>query len=369
LKKEKQDKKVIFAGRYNDSEILSGPEKVANRIFHEYSKNNKTIFIQYFFDGRKYSIFKKLFGKEIKSIDANSLILTLGLFRIFLELIKIRPHIIHLITFERYCVTLYLFKIFTKTRIIYNEHGIVTYENYELKNLPFFYRIKDKFCEKLFLKYSNIIIFPSFQSVEIAKKYFRLKSDLIRVLPNGCDTEFAGIKRCNGDPINIAIESDKISLEQTDEFLKNTFDKIKTNTNLFVIGNSGKLDFNNNEYINLIYIDKMNKKTFQDFLGKMCLFLSVNKYDTFSISTLEAMCTGAIPIVTEETGISAYIRNGVNGFTVPFGDSDRLSEIINTISTSKRLSQDISKRAREIINELSWENVYKQYLDLYNSME
>ena len=56
--------KVIFIGTYNESEILSGPEKVCKRVFEEYSKIDDTIFIQYFQDGRKYSYFKKLFGYE-----------------------------------------------------------------------------------------------------------------------------------------------------------------------------------------------------------------------------------------------------------------------------------------------------------------
>jgi len=63
--------KIVYIGRYNESEILTGPEKVAKRIFHNMTKiNSNCVFVEYFFDGAKYNIWKKLFGKE-KIADAN----------------------------------------------------------------------------------------------------------------------------------------------------------------------------------------------------------------------------------------------------------------------------------------------------------
>ena len=87
---------VVYIGRYNDTEILSGPEKAAKRIFNEHIKHCEGTFIQYFFDGRKYGIIKKLFGKDFKELN-NSKVYTLGLFRIVPTLIKLKPRIIHFI--------------------------------------------------------------------------------------------------------------------------------------------------------------------------------------------------------------------------------------------------------------------------------
>ena len=124
---EKAD--VVFIGRYIKGEILSGPEKTAKRIFDEHTKQNKSCFIQYFFDGRKYGFVKKLFGKEKETEANNSGVFTLGLISAFTALFRLKPKIIHIITFERFAVIAFLYRFFRKTKIIYNSHGIVAYEN------------------------------------------------------------------------------------------------------------------------------------------------------------------------------------------------------------------------------------------------
>lgn len=63
--------KIFFLGRYNQSEYLSGPEKVAKRIYAESVKDYESVFIEYFFDGREFGFSKKLFGREkIKSVGS-----------------------------------------------------------------------------------------------------------------------------------------------------------------------------------------------------------------------------------------------------------------------------------------------------------
>ena len=70
-------------GRFTEGDILSGPEKTAKRIFTEHSKFSPTTFIQYFFDGRKYGLSKKLWGKDSHLSGRNSAIFTAGVFEIF----------------------------------------------------------------------------------------------------------------------------------------------------------------------------------------------------------------------------------------------------------------------------------------------
>jgi glycosyltransferase involved in cell wall biosynthesis len=190
---EKAD--VVFIGRYNKSEILSGPEKTAKRIYNEHTGNkqtvqNKSCFIQYFYDGRKYGFVKKLFGKEKETEVNNSGVFTLGLFSAFTALFRLKPKIIHIITFERFAVIAFLYRLFRKTKIIYSSHGIVAYENTGLKKYLFLHRFKDKFCEKIFLKYSDRIIFHSENSLDIAEKYFKIDEHKAVILSHGIDGIF-----------------------------------------------------------------------------------------------------------------------------------------------------------------------------------
>jgi hypothetical protein len=150
MKTGKDKMNIVYAGRLSESENLSGPEKTAKRIFTEHSKVNNAYFIQYFFDGNKYSTWKKLFGKEVKNINNTTVVYTLGLFRIFSVLNELKPDIVHIITFERFAAVIVFYRMFHKIKVVYNEHGIVTFGNYIIKKTPAGLRVKDKFCEKLF---------------------------------------------------------------------------------------------------------------------------------------------------------------------------------------------------------------------------
>ncbi|HEY3251488.1 MAG TPA: hypothetical protein VGK25_10265, partial [Ignavibacteria bacterium] len=81
---QKLKNKIVYIGRYNESEILSGPEKTAKRIFDISLQDYDSVFIQYFFDGTKHGAFKKLFGCEKKLFNEGIVIYTSGLLRLFL---------------------------------------------------------------------------------------------------------------------------------------------------------------------------------------------------------------------------------------------------------------------------------------------
>ncbi len=359
---------VLFAGRYNNSENLTGSEKVAKRIFRLHIKEECAIFVQYFFDGNRYNIFKKLFGREIKKLNDSSYVITLGLFRILFFPFRCKPSVIHIITFERFAILLYFYKLFSKARYVFNVHGIVTFGNYELKKLTFYYRLKDKFCEKIFLKFSDIIVFPSPNYTGLAKKYFNFKEDKVRIVPNGCDNEFHEALReeSRGNKLSTAILIDKIGIKDSIEFISNTLKNIGDKLDIFEIGSLDGNKPKNNVLANGKIFERMGTKDFSVFLSGMDIFLSLNRYDTFSISALEAMGAGAIPIVTGDTGLSSYIQNGENGFIVPFGNSDKLEEIILTLYNNAVLRRSVSNKARNIYGKLNWGNIYKYYTAIYN---
>ncbi len=181
--------KIIFLGRYNQSELLTGPEKVAKRIFDGFTKKDKAVFIEYFFDGGRYGISKKLFGNEKVSATENSEILRMGIFPLLSYLFGNKPALIHIITFERFAVVSFLYKLFSKVKIIYTVHGIIIHENRIYKKVSLTYILKDKFCEGVFLNRSDKLIFLSERSVNIAWHYIKFNRKKVEILPNGIDAE------------------------------------------------------------------------------------------------------------------------------------------------------------------------------------
>ena len=94
--------KVIYVGSFERGEILSGPGKVSKRVFEEYSKIDKTLFVCYFQDGKKYSYIKKLFGrKKITSVNGSDVIM-FGIIRMLYEILKLKPKYIHILCFNRF---------------------------------------------------------------------------------------------------------------------------------------------------------------------------------------------------------------------------------------------------------------------------
>ena len=96
--------KIIFAGDYNPDEILTGPEKVAKRVFANLNLQTESAFVEYFTDGTKYSVWQKLFGKEEIQVTDNAKVLRLGLFRTILFVFQFKPKIVHIISYQRFSV-------------------------------------------------------------------------------------------------------------------------------------------------------------------------------------------------------------------------------------------------------------------------
>ncbi len=358
--------KVVFLGKYNVTEYLTGPEKVAKRIFSEYTKSESSVFIEYFFDGRKYGLIKKLFGNEIVLKQGNSTVLRLGVIKVLLYFLKQKPDIIHIITFERFAITAFLYKIFCKVKIVYNIHGVVIHENTKYNKVNRFYYMKDKACEKYFLKYSDRLIFLSEESLKIASSFFVFDKYKAVIFPNGIDEVFHSKGRNNhqtvSDKLRIAFTGNTSRKEKGFEFLKETLFKSGINFELYLAGNkwsSGLKNFTN--------VPLMDTSAFSDFLSDKHIFISASEYEPFSISAAEAMAAGLVPVVTRQTGMSRYIIDGENGFVFDYGDSKKLIEILSGIIINTEGFSLCRSRAKEIYHELNWQKVFNLYLTIYNS--
>jgi glycosyltransferase involved in cell wall biosynthesis len=355
---------IVYIGRYNKSEVLSGPEKVAKRIFEYHSRKNKTCFIQYFFDGSKAGLIKKLFGFDEEVIDGGSKIYTAGLFRVYSILKKLRPDIIHIITFERFAIIAVLYKFFNKVKIVYNEHGVIAYEN-EIKDNGYFYSVKDKFCEKRILNSADKIVFVSEQAMNLTEKYYKIRESKCVILANGIDSVFNkhSTKDFSGK-IKAVIFYPNNLYESGLKFLTDFYKEYKPEFEFYVITDS---DIVLPE--SFFKTKPMHPKELTAFYNDKHIFLALNSYDTFSISTSEAMSCGLIPVVTGETGISRFIENGVNGFSVKYGEKDSLKKVIDDISDlSCEEKKEMSLFVSKIYDELNWENIYGSYNSLYKEI-
>lgn len=361
--------KILFSGRYNTTEILNGPEKVAKRIFGEYSAMDKTVFAEYFFDGNRFSFLKKLFGSETVTEVNKSEVKRFGVLSLFFFLFRYKPSVIHIITFERFALICFLYKFFRKVKIVYNVHGVVTYENNVLKNTGWLYSLKDRICEKIFLKYSDRLIFLSVDSVKLADSMFSIDRNKISMIPNGTDEVFSktgtGKVLNKSEPLRIVFAGDEFRKEKGFDFFTDAVGDIDFETEIYLIGIFKK--FKPGKTGNAVFSirNKMETEKFACFLLDKDIFVSASSYEQFSITAAESMAAGLVPVVTAETGMSSYIKDRHNGFIFSYGVKDGFIEIIRLLNSDRSLLHNISLRSAEIYNELSWTNIISEYIKVY----
>lgn len=367
--------KILFAGRYNEGITFTGPEKVARRIYdacNRDSVNFQVSFVNYFFDGYKYGIFKKLFGKETLNGKNTTTVYRLGLFRILIYAFKFKPDVIHLINYERFPVVFFLYRFFRKVKIIYNVHGIAVYENSINPEATKDLKSKDRFCEKIYFGKSDILIFLSELSKKTADKFYNFDDSKTVIIPNGIDNEFynAGKKRDNISTgiLKVVFIGEINKREKGFSGMIDALNNIEFSIELYAVSNAlpDKMtseEIIKNDKISFHIVSKMDTEKYTEFLSDKNIYISSSIYEQFSIAAVESMAAGLVPVVSADTGMSTFIKNGVNGFV--YKNETELKSVLSNLNSDRKSVRDISERAKLVYEDLNMENIFKKYKDLY----
>ena len=87
-----------------------------------------------------------------------------------------------------------------------------------------------------------------------------------------------------------------------------------------------------------------------------------------SKSVFEAMASGLPVITTNYSG--SIIRNGIDGFVVPAGNSTLIKEKMVELKSNYSLRKQMGEAAKKHVSAYTWEkysdNILKIYRDIYN---
>jgi len=362
--------KIIYLGRYNENEILTGPEKAGKRIFRKCSEINNSVFIEYFFDGKKFGIFKKLFGRE-KVCEVNgSSVIRLGLIALFFELVRQKPDIIHVISFERFALAAFLYRAFFKSKIVYSLHGIAAHENKTYGYASGFENFKDCFAEEIFIKYSDRILLLSDGSRALLEKYYRAGKRKFAYVRNGVDEEFKFSGLRNNDKLKVLFISDITRKEKGFGFLKDSLEESEIKIELDIVDrrNPVKEIVFENKKIECKTYDKMNTRELAGFLNEGDVFVSASEYEPFGFTGAECMSAGLVPVLTSATGASELITDRLNGFVFEYGNRKELNGILKELSENIELKNKISSEASKIYYLLNWDKIFESYKKIYEKI-
>ncbi len=104
-----------------------------------------------------------------------------------------------------------------------------------------------------------------------------------------------------------------------------------------------------------------------NYLQESDIFILPSLNEGMSISLLEAISCGLPCIVTDVGGSGELVID--NGFVVEKGSVEQLRDALIKYKNNKKLIEIHGKKSREIAKKMSWENIIKEYLDLYNKIK
>ena len=350
--------KIALIGRYGEGDIIPGPERVARELYQQFKKNNIDVtFIEYFFTSYSdYSFLKKIFGKKKKGNN----VLRLGILPLIFRLLKERYDVIHFINTQRFQIIIFSLKQFLKAKFVSSFHGFCKNET---KLISVKRSFLDLWIEKLSVTKSDILIFPSKLLLNLFEKEYEINQKHAMV-PNGVEEDFIReqiVPDFSKEYKFVYYNSFDVGLEELlNEFSSNP------NFRLFVIGKGREIENKNN--VDITFINPMDKGSLFNFLSDKQFVIKSSAFDSFSIFVAECMCSGVIPIVSENIGIKDFIENGMNGFVYDSSVPNNLNEIFNDIQTGKYDLNTISANAKKIYEQLNWGKISKQYLSIYKSV-
>ena len=102
---------------------------------------------------------------------------------------------------------------------------------------------------------------------------------------------------------------------------------------------------------NVKLIGYLEHKEMQLFWKRQDIMVSCSEYEGHSISQCEAMAAGAVPILTDVSGVRDDIKNGENGFVTAIGVPEQIADRISDLARNKKLLSELGRKAFETIKE------------------
>lgn len=137
----------------------------------------------------------------------------------------------------------------------------------------------------------------------------------------------------------------------------------------FVILGEGERRKNLEDQIKtLVITDKVRMpgavKDVGTWLNKSMIFVSTSVSEAWGNAICEAMAVG-LPVVSFncDVGPREIIEHERNGFLIPVGDVERLSNYIERLMDDEGLRKEIGEKARRSMREMNIENISKEVLD------
>ncbi len=108
-------------------------------------------------------------------------------------------------------------------------------------------------------------------------------------------------------------------------------------------------------------LGKLERGEITNFWRRQDICINIADHEGRSISIMEAMANGAVPIVTMTSGVREDITDGENGYIVDIGDYETMADRIQYLSENRQLLKIMGGRAHEVISAKSDMNKHMEF--------
>jgi glycosyltransferase involved in cell wall biosynthesis len=217
---------------------------------------------------------------------------------------------------------------------------------------------------------------------EVQKKeigQFGIMSDKISVIPMGIDEAFLEIgknRKLGFNKRSFIILSNRNLLPIYNVYLLiraiPTVLKEEPETRFLIAGDGSEKENLKREVENLNlsasvkFLGRVPHKDMPKLLAQADIYVSTSPYDGTSVSLLEALASGAFPVVTDIPSNREWISDGDNGFLVPNDDENLLAKKIAEAIRDHRLFGEVYEKNRRIVEKRAyWMENIKKITELY----
>ncbi|MBL0176302.1 MAG: glycosyltransferase family 4 protein [Ignavibacteria bacterium] len=363
--------RVLFVGRYNTSESIPGPEKVAKRVYDLFARDarDEVAFVEYFFGGPGHGAWKKMFGSEHRSTVPGD-VRRLGLARMPHFILRFRPDAIVIATYERFAVVPLLLAVFTGIPVLTIVHGVVRYENAHFRReIPRALARRDRVCEGLLFRFSDRLAFLSDAERDIAGTFGPIEDGRVALVANGVDDAFFAQEppRSHGEggPLRVLFAGDEARPEKGWATVREALAACRAPVALTMVTNrvSGREEIAN-PAVTVRRVAPMPDEAFARFMPSFDCIVLASSYETFSLVAVEALAAGLAGIVTRETGMSRFVEDGISALLFDAGDAPTLQGHIERLAADRDLLQALSVQGRAAVAGLAWPTIAAHYRTL-----
>jgi glycosyltransferase involved in cell wall biosynthesis len=99
------------------------------------------------------------------------------------------------------------------------------------------------------------------------------------------------------------------------------------------------------------------------------IFVQVSDFEGTSVSMLEAMAHGAVPVVTAaSSGINGVINRGDNGFVVPVGDMEAMAQVMGRLASDETLLPNAGRAAYKTAQAYAMESYCEKFVQILDQV-